>query len=194
MHIRFLFFLLLLPLLAGGCKKNTPLAPTELNGVLKIHVDYVKQPGPGSNQWAVWIEDDEGQIIKTLFVTRFTADGGYIPRPSCVPLWVSKAHPDNLSQEAIDAFSGATPLSGTQTYPWDLTDADGNRVDAGTYMLMIEATLYGESEVVYKTPVAVGFTEWTLHPEPFYSSDDEKNKDMIRSVHVEYLLINDTMQ
>jgi len=189
MYIRFLSFLSLLSflLLLGGCKKET--TPSVLNGVLNIHIDYEKQPGHGSNQWAIWIEDSEGDIVKTLFVTRFTADGGYIPRPSCMPLWVSKAQPDSLQQEGIDAFSGATPASGIQTCLWDLTDADGNTVDAGTYILMIEATLYGNSEVIYKTPVAIGFTEWTLHPEPFYTSDDETNKNMIRSVEVEYLLV-----
>ena len=189
MNIRFLSFLLLLPLLTSGCKKNTiPSVPDVLNGVLNIHVDYEKQPGPGSNQWAVWIEDSEENMVKTLFVTRFTADGGYIPRPSCMPLWVNKAQPDSLQQETIDAFTGATPASGLQSYLWDLTDADGTTVDAGTYILMIEATLYGTSEVIYKTPVSIGFKEWTLDLEPFYTSDDEKNKDMIRSVAVEYIL------
>ncbi|GHV59069.1 hypothetical protein FACS1894182_12590 [Bacteroidia bacterium] len=158
---------------------------------MKINVDYERQPGHGSNQWAVWIEDSEGYIVKTLFVTRFTADGGYIPRPSCTPLWVSKALPNDLSQEAIDAFSGATPSSGIQTYVWDITDADGNPVAQGNYTLMVEATLYGESEVVYKAPFTIGDKEWTLNPEPFYTSDDETNKNMIRSVNVEYLLIND---
>jgi len=192
MNIRFLSLLLLLPLLTVGCKKNT--TPTVLNGVLNIYVDYEKQPGHGSNQWAVWIEDSEGAVVKTLFVTRFTADGGYIPRPACTPVWVSKAQPDSLSQEAMDAFSGATPLSGLQPYSWDLTGADGNKVAAGTYTLMVEATLYGASEVIYKTPLAIGFKEWTLDIEPFYTSDDETNRDMIRSVYVEYLLINDKMQ
>ena len=189
MHFRCLSFLILLPLLIGGCKKDaTPSLP---NGVLNIYVDYEKQPGHGSNQWAVWMEDSEGNVIKTLFVTRFTAEGGYIPRPSCVPMWVSKAQPDSLQQEVIDAFSGATPESGLQTYSWNLTDADGNRINVGTYVLMVEATLYGTNRVIYKTPVVIGFQKWTLRSEPVCTSDDEKNKNMIRSVDVEYLLLDD---
>ena len=184
MNFRFLSFLLLLPLLTGGCT-NVP------NGVLKIHVEYEKQAGHASNQWAVWIEDSEGYIVKTLFVTQFTADGGYIPRPTCVPLWVSKAQPDNLSQEAIDAFSDATPSSGVQTYSWDLTDSDGNRVGAGAYTLMVEATLYGGGRVIFQTPVTIGKKEWSLSSlEPQYTSEDETNRGMIRSVSVEYLLVS----
>ena len=186
MNIRFLSFLLLLPLITGGCKKDT--AETVPNGVLNIYVDYEKQPGHGSNQWAVWIEDSDGAIVKTLFVTAFTADGGYIPRPSCTPLWVTKAQPGDLSQEAIDAFVGATPLSGIQIYSWDLTDAEGNQVSAGTYTFMVEATLYGDSEVIYKTSIPIGHKKWTLKSEPVYTSDDETNKNMIRSVVAEYVL------
>ena len=187
MHIRFLSFLLLFLLVISGCKKSTTeeFVP---NGVVNIYVDYEKQPGPGSNQWAVWIEDSERSLVKTLFVTRFTADGGYIPRPSCTPFWVLKAQPDHLSQEAVDAFTGATPLSGIQTYSWDLTDADGNPAGAGDYVLMVEATLYGDNEVIYETPITIGPKKWTLHPEPVYTSEDETNKNMIRSVTIEYLL------
>jgi len=183
MKTHFLFLLLLLPLLMGGCKKTTP------GGELKINVEYERQSGRGSNQWAVWIEDSEGYMVKTLFVTRFTADGGFIPRPGCVPLWVSKAQPNDLSQEAVDAFSGATPLSGMQTYVWDLTDADGNPVGKGDYVVMVEATLYGNSQVVYRAPVTIDNKEWPLISlEPVYTSDDETNRGMIQSVSVEYLI------
>jgi hypothetical protein len=189
MPIRMLSFLLLVPFLSSdGCTQM--IRSRVPNGKLYIHFDYEKQPGPGSNQWAVWIEDSEGAIVKTLFVTRFTADGGYIPRPSCTPLWVAKAHPGDWSQEAIDAISGATPSSGLQSYTWDLTDTNGNSVGAGNYVLMIEATLYGESVVIYKKPFMLGLKEWSLHSEPIYSSDDETHRNMIRSVVVKYLLNN----
>jgi hypothetical protein len=184
MNIRFLSFLLLLPLLTGGCKKRA--ASDVPNAELSVVVDYEKQEGPGSNQWAVWVENSEGMLVKTLFVTRFTAEGGYVPRPACTPLWVSKALPGDLPQEAIDAFSGATPASGLQTYVWDLTGADGQPVGEGLYTLIIEATLYGESEVIYMTPVRVGDREWTMVPDPVYTSSDETNKQMIRSVNVAY--------
>jgi hypothetical protein len=186
MNIRFLSFFLLLPLLMGGCKKSP--AGYALKAKLSITVDYEKQEGPGSNQWAIWVEDSDGELVKTLFVTRFTAEGGYVPRPACTPLWVSKALPAELPQEAIDAFSGATPLTGLQTYVWDLTDASGQPVGEGLYTLMIEATLYGDSEVVFMTPVTIGDKEWSISPEPIRTSEDETNAQMIRSVNVSYLI------
>jgi hypothetical protein len=192
MKLRFLFFSLIFPLLVISCNKNKETTASIPDAVLKINVDYEKQAGPGSNQWAVWIEDSEGSIVKTLFVTRFTADGGYVPRPACIPIWVGKAQPAELSQETIDAFSGATPASGLQTYVWDSTDSDGNPVAKGTYTFVVEATLFGESEVIYKAPFTLGDKEFTVTAEPSYTSDDDKNKDLIRSVSAEYLLVSDS--
>ena len=40
---------------------------------LEISFNYNKQQGPGSNQYAVWVEDEAGAVVKTLFVTAFTS-------------------------------------------------------------------------------------------------------------------------
>ena len=44
-------------------------------GSLELSFQYNKQPGPGSNQYAVWIENADGQVVKTLYVTEFTSKG-----------------------------------------------------------------------------------------------------------------------
>jgi hypothetical protein len=191
MKLKLNFFLVVFSLLAISCnqgKKNQEFK----NYVLKITLDYERQPGYASNQYAVWIEDVNGVLIKTLFVTSFTADGGYKPRPACVPVWVQKANPDNLSNEAIDAFSGATPSSGLQTYVWDFTDADNNLITDGTYYFFVEGTLYGDSEVIYKAPVTIGRKDVsTITAIPAYTSEDDKNKHMIKSVTAEYIAVED---
>jgi len=157
-------------------------------GTLKIDVDYERQPGHASNQYAIWIEDAEGVLVKTLFVTSYTAEGGYKPRPACVPVWVKKANPDNLSIEEVDAFSGATPQSGLQTYTWDLTDNSGSLVNDGAYTLIVEGTLFGDSEVIFKAPVTIGKKEASIDVESSFTSEDEKNKGMIKYVKVEYIV------
>ena len=42
---------------------------------LEVSFNYQKQAGPGSNQYAVWIENEKGEVVKTLFVTSFTTKG-----------------------------------------------------------------------------------------------------------------------
>lgn len=62
---------------------------------LEVSFYYQRQADPGSNQYAVWIENEKGNVVKTLFVTSYTTKGharggeqpkrGYIVRPACVP-------------------------------------------------------------------------------------------------------------
>ena len=42
---------------------------------LVVSFDYQRQAGPGSNQYAVWIENGKGDVVKTLFVTSYTTKG-----------------------------------------------------------------------------------------------------------------------
>ena len=72
---------------------------------LEVSFNYQRQPGPGSNQYAVWIENDKGDVVRTLFITSYTTKGrtrpgeepmrGYVKRPNCVPTWVKQAKQEN---------------------------------------------------------------------------------------------------
>ena len=122
---------------------------------VELSFNYQKQSGAGSNQWAVWIENAEGKVVRTLTVTSFTSKGrggrrGYTFRPTCVPTWVKNAKAEEMTDEQIDAVTGATPSqSGVQTYTWDFKDAAGKDVPAGDYKICFEATLYFNSILLY---------------------------------------------
>ncbi len=162
-------------------------------GSLELSFQYNKQVGPGSNQYAVWIENAEGQVVKTLFVTEFTAKGrsrdgskparGYTYRTSCVPTWVQHVGAENLSDEQMDAVSGATPAaSGVQTFTWDFTDQAGAPVAKGDYRFFIEATYNGESYVTHSGTVRFGAPAGDLPVETSYTKASEERKDMITDV------------
>ena len=100
---------ILSPLRRGGIKAGILILAILLSGIavaqsskkavkasaLEVSFDYQRQAGPGSNQYAVWIENEKGNVVKTLFVTSYTTKGrarggerpkrGYIVRPACVP-------------------------------------------------------------------------------------------------------------
>ena len=127
---------------------------------LEVSFNYQKQAGPGSNQYAVWIENEKGEVVKTLFVTSFTTKGrvrgneqpmrGYVKRPNCVPTWVKTVKANDLSDQQLDAVTGATPQAGgQQTFTWDFTDQQGKKVKQGKYRVMVEATLYQASDIIY---------------------------------------------
>lgn len=144
--------------------------------------------GITSSQYAIWIEDETGRLVRTLYATSFTAEGGYEYRKDALPVWVSKAKPQALSSAQIDAITGATPRSGMATYQWDGTDDKGNRVPTGTYTFFIEGTLYWKSRVIYS-----GILDWggkeqdsiSIKVQRFHPS--QTNEHMITELKARYI-------
>ena len=176
------------------CTVSTLLASCASKpGTVELSFNYTKQAGPGSNQYAVWIEDAAGKVVKTLFVTEFTSKGrsrdgskparGYTYRTSCMPTWVKHVGAESLTDEQMDAFTGATPAqSGVQTFTWDFTDQAGKSVAKGTYRVYLEATYNGNSVVTYTGTVTSGQKPGELKLDKSYMEESEDRKDMISDV------------
>ena len=144
--------------------------------------------GIASSQYAIWIEDETGKLVRTLYVTSFTAKGGYEYRKDAVPVWTSKAKPQTLSSAQVDAITGATPRNGVLTYQWDGTDNNGNRVPAGKYTFFVEGTLYWKSRVIYS-----GELDWggkgqdSIPVEVRYFNPSKTNENMIAGLKARHL-------
>ena len=160
---------------------------------VEVSFEYERQQGPGSNQYAVWIENEKGEVVKTLFVTSFTTKGrtrgneqpmrGYIKRPACVPTWVKAAKANDLTDQQLDAFTGATPqASGTQTFTWDFTDQQGKAVQKGTYKVFVEATLFNASTITYSGSFSTQDKAGSVVLTSQLTEPDEKHKDMVTEV------------
>ena len=142
--------------------------------------------------------DAGGKVVKTLFVTEFTSKGrsrdgskparGYTYRTSCVPTWVKHVGAESLTDEQMDAFTGATPAqSGVQTFTWDFTDQSGQPVAKGTYRVYLEATYNGASVVTYTGTVSSGDKPGDVKLEQSYIDESEDRKDMISDVTAKML-------
>ncbi len=160
---------------------------------LEVSFDYQRQAGPGSNQYAVWIENDKGEVVKTLFVTSYTTKGrtrpgeepmrGYVKRPNCVPTWVKAAKAAEQTDQQLDAITGATPqASGSQTFTWDFTDQQGNAVPKGNYKVIVEATLYQASDILYTGTFSTKDKAGNIKLTSTLTEPDEKHKDMVTNV------------
>ena len=143
-----------LSIFIGFAFANSTSASSE--SVAELSFTFTRQTGSGSNQFAVWIEDDRGRYVTTLYATAFTANGGWERRSSSLPLWVKKSGISTMENFRVDAFTGATPSAGSLTYSWDGTDSRGVVLPAGRYVIFLEATLRGENQVVYKAPIRTG--------------------------------------
>lgn len=160
---------------------------------LEVSFNFQRQNGPGSNQYAVWIENEKGAVVKTLFVTSYTTKGrtrgneqpvrGYIKRPACVPTWVKTSKANDLSDQQLDAFTGATPqASGLQTFVWDFTDQEGKAVSKGNYKVFVEATLFNASTIIYSGTFSTQSKAGNIELTSQLTQPDESHKDMVTDV------------
>ena len=181
-------------LLVSGCAATPAAQEQRNNDIVAVSFDFAKQGGYASNQFAVWIEDASGTPVKTLFVTNFTAKGGYQKRPDAIPLWVERSA---AGTGVPDGVSGATPKSGSVRYVWDLTDQSGARVPDGTYTFHVEGTLRWKNQVLYTGEIALDGNATTAEATAEYTyaaSDDQPalnenspENAMISNVKAEYI-------
>jgi hypothetical protein len=156
-------------------------------GTVEISFTYTRQGGFGSNQFALWITDAQGNYVKTLYATRFTASGGYAKRPQSIPDWVKLSGLAGMSKDQADAFTGATPRTGVLSYRWDGTNQAGEAVPPGEYQVFLEASLRNENRVLYSATVHLGASSGPVELQPRYFGNDTKARAMISGVKVSFM-------
>ena len=104
-------------------------------------------------------------------------------REWCTPTWVKNAKAEEMTDEQIDAVTGATPKeSGIQTYTWDFKDADGKEVPAGNYKICFEATLYFNSILLYTGTFSTNDKAGDIALTSTLTEEDEAHKNMVTEV------------
>jgi len=181
----FLFAIFLTMILA--CTASQQTGSQTGPAAVELSFSFIRKSGSASNQYAVWIENAQGQHIKTVYATRWTANGGYSRRPTSIPIWVRQSGLSNMSREQVDAVSGATPRTGNLTYSWDGTDSRGTPVPAGDYVLILEGTLRWENQVLYRAPFRLGQGPSSVNVSVDYTGDPGSDRDMIGNVTVRTL-------
>ncbi|MBN1149834.1 DUF2271 domain-containing protein [candidate division WOR-3 bacterium] len=99
--------------------------------IIEFSLGFIDELPP---QTAVWIEDDQENFIKTIYVSGFA--GNVKAVQTTLPLW------GNSSNFTTDANTGASIDLGNHVYTWNLKDSDGNTVQNGTYKANIEVSYW----------------------------------------------------
>lgn len=179
------FFLVLGGTLPGYCQGRCQ-GITKSQGVLEVSFEYERQKTIASNQFALWVEDAQGNLVKTIDVTRFTGQGGYERRPECLPEWVKKANPSSWTREMVDTVATATPKGGLQVYTWDGHDEAGNLVAPGKYSFVLEANLLWSNRVVYRGTFHYGGESQDEIPVTVTYFGERTREGMIGNVKAKY--------
>jgi hypothetical protein len=177
-----IFLVLLTVLILTGVAAQQAVQPAA-----ELTFSFTRQSGSASNQFAVWIENTQGQHIKTIYATRYTAAGGWQRRASSIPMWVRQSGLSGMTSGQVDALTGATPRTGTLTYTWDGTDSSGAAVPAGNYVIILEGTLRWENQVYYRAPIRLGQGTSSVQVNVEYVGNPGAEESMISDVTVRTL-------
>ena len=178
---RVFFVLILLALFLTNAFAQQAAAAAELT------FTFTRQGGFSTNQFAVWIEDAQGRHVKTIYATRFTANGGWKRRPASIPVWVKQSGLSGMSNAQVDAITSATPRTGALNYKWDGTDSRGAALPAGDYTLILEGTLRSENQVIYRAPFCIGQGAGAARVSVEYKGNSTAERSMIGDVKVQVL-------
>lgn len=101
-------------------------------------------------QSAVWVEDKDGNFIKTVYVSGFS---GYAKEKQInLPIWARSSKFID-----VDAVTGASIDLGHHIYIWDLKDYSGKKVKSGEYVLKVEVAYWPSMQYQrVEVPLKVG--------------------------------------
>jgi len=115
-------------------------APGPNTVTITFHLGFRDELEP---QTAVWIEDNDGGFIKTVYVSGFSAHAR--EKQVNLPIWSAK------SKYETNGTTGASIDWGKHTFFWDVTDSNNKKVVPGTYTVIVESSWwpsmkYGRAE------------------------------------------------
>lgn len=123
-------------------------------------------------QTAVWVEDAEGRLVRTLYISGFSGHAKQVQ--VVLPVYAAET-----GYADADAVTGASIDVGNHIYVWDLKDAAGKPVVPGEYTIKVEVTHWPSYKYqLVTTPIAVGGKE---------TSNVVREGDYIPYLEVRYL-------
>lgn len=166
----------------------SPAVQENTAGVVSINYRLHHLSRLASNQLAIWIEDERGSFVKTLFATSFTANGGYVNRPESLPEWRKAADWNNASQDVIKRVSRPEQGDGNHSVYWDGTNEAGKRVQPGTYIYKIEGNIEWNNRVIYTGKIAIGGKENTTNASAaYFPKGAEEKGTLVEQVTASFL-------
>jgi len=104
-------------------------------------------------QTAVWIEDTDGNFVKTIYISGFSAN------VKEVQVHLPK-YAKSSKFEDVDAVTGASIDLGHHIYTWDVKDSFGNKVKNGEYIVKVEVCHWPHVKYqLVQAPIKIGKKE-----------------------------------
>lgn len=133
---------------------------------------------------AIWLEDKEGKLVKTLFVSQELSRNEFRQGDAC-PDWVKQASWAEADQSLVDAVTGPTPNVGGGTLSFNLDELG---VAPGTYRFCFQVHIVDKYNILFRGTVDVGPKAQDVKIDVLYSPGKPPgSEDIVRDVQVHYL-------
>jgi hypothetical protein len=155
-------------------------------GILEISFLFNKAEGVvPSYQIAIWLENEEGRLVKTLFVSEYLAGPGIGLEVVC-PDWVKQAHWDKVDDSEAEAVTGPTPPIGVNTMKFDCRQ---RAIMPGNYRYCLQAHINENYNILYRGRITVGKQASEDSAEAFYSPRKHPlASEILHAVRARYVL------
>ena len=133
---------------------------------------------------AIWLEDESGRLVTTLFVSQDLSSGEFRMGNAC-PEWVKQAHWEKADRSTIDAVTGPTPNVGSGALAFDVAKIN---VAAGRYRFKLQVHISEQYNVLYTGSLSIGETSNEATLEILYSpSKPPGATEFVRDVRARYV-------
>jgi len=125
------------------------------NAAGALHVSFLYMPPTSvepTYHTAMWLEDLQGHLVKTLFVSQDLSAGEYKTGDIC-PDWVKQAHWEKAPKSDVDAVTAPTPNVGSADKVFNLAEFG---VKPGTYLFKFQVHITDQYNVLHYGKVTVG--------------------------------------
>lgn len=104
---------------------------------------------------AVWVENPTGELVQTISLWYSAREAKYLR--GLARWYVAElTHLDGGGTDNVETISGATRTAGAYSVVWDGTDADGNIVAQGDYVICVESAREHGPQSLSTGAVAIG--------------------------------------
>jgi len=162
-----------------------PPAPAAATGTVSVSFLYMppSQIEP-TYHTAIWLEDESGRLVKTLFVSQDLSSGEYRMGNAC-PEWVNQAHWEKTDRSTVDAVTGPTPNVGSGALAFDVAKMN---IGAGSYRFKLQVHISERYNVLYTGRLSIGETSNEATLEILYSPAKPPGAtEFVRDVRARYV-------
>lgn len=133
---------------------------------------------------AMWLEDKDGKLVKTLYVSQELSAGEYKSGNVC-PDWVKLAKWGETAKADVDAVTAPTPNVGSEARTFDLAHYG---ITPGTYTFKFQMHVLERHNVLFRGTVTVGGPAQTPKLEMTQGPGELMSTDQyVREVQVQYI-------